>query len=299
VAVSAVSGALNNNSGTGIAWNPPVPKSTTVERALAFLSPVGTAYAATWTCTGDTLTPKFSGPGADPYSYTPDSCTISWVNGKTGSSSWSGPFTLSYGTSCDSIHALMEKQAAGCDLTRTTAAGGSTRTVTGPDGNSYAIAHDTNGAGTGWDSSVSPAPTSDGVVITCGSGGCTADRTLVINGSHLTGTVEVRGVSQNIWDHTVTASGITVTGAAADRVVNGTVTVQHNLLKYTSTTTFTSVGYGEPGCCFPTTGSVSTTFSKGAETGKTETLTFSNICGEASLTDISGATDPLTLQFCL
>jgi hypothetical protein len=29
-----------------------------------------------------------------------------------------------------------------------------TRTITGPDGNAYAVTHDTNGAGTGWDSTV-------------------------------------------------------------------------------------------------------------------------------------------------
>jgi hypothetical protein len=270
-----------------------------MERTLAFLNPIGTAYAATWSCTGDTLSPAFSGPGADPYSFTPASCTITWANGKTGSSDWSGPFTLSYGSSCDSTHPVMERQAAGCELTRTTGTNGDTRTITGPDGNSYAIAHNTNGAGTGWDTSVSPAPNDDGVEITCGSGGCAANRTLVINGSHLTGTVDIHGDSTKIWDHTITATGFSVQGAGAERVASGTVTVQHNLLKYTSTTTFTSVGYGEPLCCFPTSGSVSTTFSKGTNVGKTETLTFSSVCGEATLTDATGVTASITMQYCL
>jgi hypothetical protein len=301
VAVSVVSGALNNNSGTGVAlYQPaPSPKASLVEKAFAMLNPVSTAYAATWTCTGDTLSPKFSGPAADPYAFTPASCSITWGSGKSGSSDWSSVFDLSYGSGCDDTHALMENQVGGCELTRTTPAGGNTRTITGPDGNSYAILHDTNGAGTGWDSSVSPAPNDSGVVITCGSGGCSAARSLVVNGSHLTGTVDIGGKSTKVWDHTVTASNISVTGAAGDRVASGTVTVQHNILKYTTTTTFTNVGYGEPLCCFPTSGSVSTTFSSGSNAGKTEKLSFSAACGEAELTDAAGQSFPITLQFCL
>ena len=57
VAVSVVSGALNNNSGTGVALYPPAPEQQPHERAFALLNPIGTAYAATWMCTGDTLTP--------------------------------------------------------------------------------------------------------------------------------------------------------------------------------------------------------------------------------------------------
>jgi hypothetical protein len=195
----------------------------------------------------------------------------------------------------------MEKQVAGCELTRTTATGGDTRTITGVDGNMYAIDHDTNGAGTGWDSSVTPAPTNDGVQVTCAAGGCASGRTLVISGSHLTGTVTIGSATTKIWDHTVTSdgAGLTVTGSGPTRIVDGTVTVEHNLLKYTSTTTFSSVGYTEPGCCFPTNGSVSTTFSKGADVGKTESLSFSNICGEATLTTADGATVPITLEHCL
>jgi hypothetical protein len=299
VAVSAVSGALNNTSGSAVAWYPQPPKSSPIDRAFAFLNPIGTAHAATWSCNPGTLTPAFSGPGGDPYSFTPASCTVEWADGLSVSSKWSGPFTLAYGASCDSLHPFMEKQAAGCELTRTSGAAGDARTITGPDGNSYAIDHNTNGAGTGWDSSVTPPPNDDGVQTTCGADGCTANRTLVINGSHLTGTVTIDGFEEKIWDHTVTAAGLTVTGAGADRVVSGEVVVQHNLLKYTSTTTFTSVGYGEPLCCFPTSGSVSTTFSKGGNVGKTERLAFSSLCGEATLTQADGVTVSLTLAHCL
>jgi hypothetical protein len=190
---------------------------------------------------------------------------------------------------------------AGCSITRTTGASGDTRTITGPDGNSYAIDHDTDGAGTGWDSSVSPAPSNGGVELTLGAGDGAVEDTLTINGSHLTGTVNVDGLTLKIWDQTVStsAAGIRVSGEGTARVVSGSVTVQHNLAKFTSETTFDAVGYGNAACCFPTTGSVSTTFSKGADVGKTETLTFSSACGEATLKPASGASIPLVLQYCL
>jgi hypothetical protein len=302
VATSAVSGALNNTSGSTVAWNAPAPpRGSTFERVVDAVNPIGTAWAADWSCSGGSLSPSFAGPGTDPYAYTPVSCSVNWGGGKSASSDWSGMFTLNYGASCDSIHPFVENQAAGCSVTRTTATGGNTRTITGPDGDSYAILHDTHGAGTGWDSSVTPAPGNGGVEVTCDAAGCAQSRALVIYGSHLTGTVTINGKETKIWDHTVStgAGGVTVTGTGRSRVVSGSVTVQHNLLKYTATATFDAVAYGEVGCCFPTSGSVSTTFSKGANTGKTETLTFSPICGEATLKTASGATETLILQHCL
>jgi hypothetical protein len=302
VAASVVSGAVNNTSGSSVAMNVPAPpKRSLGRRVLDAVSPIGTAWAADWSCKGGSLSPSFDGPGKDPYAFTPVSCSVTWENGKTATSSWSGPFTLDYGSSCDDAHAFIELQAPSCSITRTTGDAGVTRDITGPDGNHYAIVHDTNGAGTGWDALVSPAPSDGGVVDACSAAGCEASRNLVINGSHLTGVVSIDGVSAKIWDHTVSsaAGGLTVTGAGVNRVVDGSVIVQHNLARFTATATFNHVGYGEVGCCFPTTGSISTTFQRGANLGKTETLTFSAACGEATLTTASGASEPLTLQHCL
>ena len=115
------------------------------------------------------------------------------------------------------------------------------------------------------------------------------------------GNVTVGSRDYKAWDHTVSTAGdgIAVTGSGTGRVVNGSVTVQHNILKYTSTTTFDLAAYGEAGCCFPTSGSVGTTFSNGTNTGKTEKVSFSLVCGEATLTTASGATESLTLEHCL
>jgi hypothetical protein len=269
VAASVVSGAINNSGGTALGWQLVPVQRTPLDRFIDQVRSIGKAYAATWTCTGGTLNPTpFAGPGK--YAFTPWSCTVAWANGKSGSSQWSGTFILDYGVSCDSTHPRIVAQAASCSLTRTTASGGNTRTITGPNGNSYAITHDTNGAGTGWDTTVSPAPTSGGVIAACGPVGpcATGGGTLIINGSHLAGTVTLSGQSPSkIWDHTVsTAAPMTFT-AGTPRLFSGAVTVQHNLARYTAISTFNSVGYGDPLCCFPTTGNVTTTFLSGPSRG--------------------------------
>ena len=304
IATSVVSGALNNSEGSKLGLNdlPRQPRPTSVERFLQKLNPIGTAWAATWTCNGGTITPAFSGPGA--YQYTPVGCSISWGDGKTASAVWSGSFNLDYGPTCDSTHAFILNQTTNCAVTRTTGPSGNTRTVTGPDGNSYSVTHDTNSEGTGWDSSVAPPPTNDGVVATCASGGCASGLSLQINGSHLTGTLTPAGGSATRWwDHTVTtgSDGITVAISGTSRVVSGTVIVQHNLAMFTSMTKFNSVEYGDTNCCFPSSGSVTTTFSKGPHQGKTETLAFGTTlgCGEATLTKTDGAKVPFTLKHCI
>ena len=303
IATSVVSGALNNTNGSSLGYNDRVRlKKTPLDRVLEELNPNRTAWAASWMCSGGTLSPTFDGAAGNPYTYTPVSCSVDWDTNKTASSKWSSTFTLAYGSQCDTRHGWIQNQVGGCSLTRTTATGGNTRSLTGPTGNSYSVTHDTNGAGTGWDSTVSPAPTNAGVVLTCADAGCSDGLSLVINGSHLTGTVQESGGSATTeWDHTITSgtNPLTVTGDGLHRVVSGSVTVQHNLLKFTSTTTFNNVGYGDPLCCFPTSGSVTTTFNGGTDKGKSESLSFSAACGEATLTTATGGTTAMTLQHCI
>src|SRR5215831_14509949 len=64
IATSVVSGSLNNANGTTIGWNDlREPKPSAFELILDAVNPIGTAYAAQWMCTGDTLSPMFAGPG--------------------------------------------------------------------------------------------------------------------------------------------------------------------------------------------------------------------------------------------
>jgi hypothetical protein len=299
VATTAVSGAINGGNPL-VGYNAPKIRASPVQRVLESLKPIGEAWAFTWSCQSGSFSPKFAGPGN--YTFTPPSCSVAWGNGRTASSSWSGTFDLDYGASCDAVHPWIDNQAGGCVLTRTTASGGVTRTIEGPNGATYAITHDTNGAGTGWDSTVSPAPTNAGVVVSCASGGCDLGKTVVINGSHLTGTITPSGgSSEKIWDHTVSSgtTGLAVTGEGGGRVVNGSVTVQHNLAQETAQVTFNAVSYGDTACCFPTGGSLSTAITDGKAQGKSEALSFGPSCGEATLTRTDGKTVSLTLQHCL
>jgi hypothetical protein len=300
VATSVVSGAMNNTGGGNVAYNDIPMAHSKLARLLDELNPLRPAYAMSFSCSGGSLLGtggvSYAGHGsaADPYTYTPLSCTMTWANGKTASATWNSVFTVNYGATCDNTHPLpWSNTGGGCTVTRTTATGGNTRTFTGPRGNSFAVDHDTNGAGTGWDSSVSPAPNSNGVVVTCGASGCadaSGSHTLVINGSHVTGTID----GTELFDHTVTGT-LSVQGSGTGRTVNGSITVQHNLAKFTSTATFSNVVYGEAGCCFPTSGEVTTTVKGGGN----ESLAFSSVCGEATLTKADGSSEDYTLQHCL
>ena len=305
IATSVVSGSLNNGAGSKVSANDQArPKAKSgIDWLFDKLNPIGTAWAATWNCSGGSLNPTFAGPGS--YTYTPLSCSVTWAGGKTAQEQWSSTFNLNYDTSCDATHAFIQNQAASCQVTRTTGSNGNTRTITGPDGNAYSVTHDTNGQGTGWDSSVMPAPSNAGLTVDCGALGCVAGGTLTINGSHITGTLTPSGgTASKWWDHTVTTSpgGVTVVINGTDRVVTGTVVVQHNLAKFTSTTTFNSVEYNDETCCFPTGGSVTTTFSEGPYQGKTESLTFGGTgatCGDSTLTKTDGTKEAFTLKHCI
>lgn len=302
-AASVVSGALNNTSGSTLGMNDlPKEHPTRLARLLDAVNPVSTAFAAMWSCTPGTLSPMYAGPALSPYAFTPAGCSVTWLNGKSASSKWNGTFNLNYGAMCSATMAAVAQQPAGCTVTRTSATGGNTRAFTGPDGGAYAVTHDTNGAGSGWDATVTPAPGNGGVVLTCGSGGCATGASLAINGSHLTGTVTLPGgQARTLWDHSVStgASGLTVTTSGSSRTVSGTVTVQHNILKYTAQATLNNVTYGDASCCFPTAGSLTTKYSSGQHAGKSESLAFTAICGEATLTTASGQTMAYTLQHCL
>jgi len=165
----------------------------------------------------------------------------------------------------------------------------------------YGITHETNRAGTGWDASVSPPPTNGGLIATCGAGGCaTGGGSLAISGSHLTAEVAGDVAPTKIVDVTVsTGNPVTFMVSGSTRVLSGSVTVQHNVARYTATATFDAVVFGQAGCCFPTSGTVTATFGGGPFKGATETLTFGSACGEVQLTTTSGNTFHRTLQSCL
>ncbi|OYZ21670.1 MAG: hypothetical protein B7Y39_08700 [Bdellovibrio sp. 28-41-41] len=90
---------------------------------------------------------------------------------------------------------------------------------------------------------------------------------------------------------TLTISGAKSNGAtsglgttSANRAMTGSVVLYHNLAKYTATNTFSAVTWSTATCCFPVSGTITTTFAgSGAPTGPM-TLTFTANCGTATLT---------------
>ena len=110
-----------------------------------------------------------------------------------------------------------------------------------------------------------------------------------------------------LFDHSVTGNlSISEDAGASSRVINGSVTVYHNLVRVVGTSTFTNVIHSDL-CCVPTGGEITTTFSAGANQsprflgelmlGKSEKLTFTG-CGTAVLTETDGTVKNVTLKRC-
>ena len=139
-----------------------------------------------------------------------------------------------------------------------------------------------------------------GFTVTCQGDGttntCDGQRQVSMQGAHYSGQ---SGRAQ--WDHTVsTDTGLVIQGHDSSRkVLSGSVRVQHNLAKFTSITTVTTTLTHSAGCCFPTGGSVTTTFVGGKLDGKSETLSYGPGCGASTLTDSKQQQTGLTLHHCL
>lgn len=217
-------------------------------------------------------------------------CTLSSASscsGSTATISWAGctvaggKGTLTGGwTEVFSSGSCVRPLGNGITMTRTTTG----ETMTHDSGHTRTT--DTNG-GVAWDGTVIP---STGDVITNASG----TRTIVIHGRH---EIKKNAKGKIQYDHFLTSTGLTVTGSRAgtNRVISGSLTLYHNILKFNAANTFNSVTYGDATCCYPTSGNISTVLS-GSKTG-TATLTFTSTCGTSTYTE-AGVTTNLILDQC-
>lgn len=173
--------------------------------------------------------------------------------------------------------------ASGGSVTRTSSA--STMTLTG----GATMVSDTAG-GTAWDGTVIPS-TGTTVSNTAGT------RTITVNGMHKIGKGP-RG--RTLFDHYITTpTPLTVTGlrSTSNRAITGgTMKVYHQLLRYTAAISFSGVQWTSSTCCYPTTGSISTTLS-GSLTGTTS-MTFTSACGSSTYVDNAGSSSTVTLNQC-
>jgi hypothetical protein len=90
--------------------------------------------------------------------------------------------------------------------------------------------------------------------------------------------------STKLLDHTIsTTSNLVITGTGASRqITSGTIVLQHNLARYYSTSTVATTLTHSAGCCWPTGGTMTTTYT-GKAGSTTETVTFGPTCGKATV----------------
>ncbi len=207
-------------------------------------------------------------------------CTISWSSCTIGTITMTGGWSEAYSSSgCTSTF------GTGCSVTRTTAAttgsvatfsSGATLTTTSDSHQAY-----------------------DGTTVSGGQSASNSSgtRTITINGIHRV----LKGPRGRTWfDHSIlTTTPITMTGSRSggNRTISaGVLKIFHNRVSLTATNTFSSVVWGSSSCCYPTSGTISTTFS-GSTTG-TASLAFTSTCGTANFTDTNGSTSSVSLSYC-
>lgn len=326
VAVETVGGAVSSTSGDTISALTPKHPDTLLARLLGIASPISTALASAFgqcptaeaphsgTCsvTGNSMTLAFPAGG----------CTYSGGTGPI----WSGGTVLTTesgipscgtypildGTTFTSITRTYTGNLLSSPTARTNEAGTNT------------VAIDTSApSGTVFSSATSKSPVSGtiGWQYSIPSGGG-YERSYVSGSTHNL-TISVRLVDYDgsstsgkvRYDHTLSTTDssdsstpldITISGSGSSetQTVNGTLHVQHNLMKMTGSAEFNDVVH-EKGCCYPISGTVTTTFSGGPNDGKHESMTFSDATcelgtlGQVEFTDINGNVSTKTLTQCM
>jgi hypothetical protein len=134
--------------------------------------------------------------------------------------------------------------------------------------------------------------------ITCGTGGCSSNRSITMRGTHLFAYYDDHALIPR-WDATIhTVEPIIVIGKGASRVIPSAVlTVQNNFNEYKGTVKVAETLSHRAGCCYPISGALRTDFS-GNKTG-TEHLRFGPSCGQATLVDTGGNSREVSLVNCL
>lgn len=208
--------------------------------------------------------------------------TISWGGCTIGTAAltggWSEAWSAGFCADGNSPTAL----TSGTSVTRTSSGGQVLTFASGATLTTDTIAHTT------YDGTSIPGT---GITISNSSG----TRTVVINGLHK---VLVGPKGRTWFNHTLTSTGLTVTGTrlGGNRVVSGTSVHYHNLAEYKATHVFNTVTWGSSTCCYPTSGSVSSTLV-GSRSG-TVSLSFTSTCGEANFTDTDASVSSVTLSQC-
>ena len=326
MAVGTVGGAVVSTSGNSLAWDNS-PKKIFSSELMNALAPVSDAVAGFGGC--PTSSNRFSGTcqvlnHSMVLGFPARGCVYGedgpiWIGGTvltTGlqdSSPACGTYPILNGTTIQSLTRTYLGNLSNNPTARTTASGSTTVIIdtSSPSTSSFVNASDevNRTPGTiGWQYSVNAgggyqrnfvSPSSQNLLI--------SSRVVEFSGSTFQGTV--------LYDHTLsttdpsgsaTPMNLIIVGAGSNQtqLLNGTLYLQHNLMKMTAKAVFNNTLHVK-NCCFPVSGSVATSFTGGANDGLTETMTFSqDTCtlatlGQVQLTDINGNTFQKTLKHCL
>ncbi|MGK5082015.1 hypothetical protein WDW37_01825 [Bdellovibrionota bacterium FG-1] len=100
------------------------------------------------------------------------------------------------------------------------------------------------------------------------------------------------------WEYSVSSEELAISTVGTTQILSsGKINLQENLTKAQAQIEVVTPIQWAKYCCFPIGGKVLTTFT-GGKSG-TETMDFSDLCGHATYTDLSGATSTLILSQCL
>lgn len=291
-AASAVGGALSssNTNGTQALFKAPVNKQN--HNAWEFLAPAA-AFASNSCPTFLTTGAGCATSGSNMW-LTYSSCTFN------GAATWAGVQKISMSSGAASCGTFPYPGASGT-LHRQFVSASASNT---PSSVSLLT---TNGTAI-IDNSSSNLSNFDNQTITpILNGGYGATISFNSSGARSSITLAHRTYITGVFDHSVTGNlSINESSGASSRVISGTVTVYHNRARVIGTSVFTNVGH-QDSCCTPTSGTITTTFSAGANVsptaigdllvGKSESLTF-NGCGTAIYTAANGNTSNVTIRRC-
>jgi hypothetical protein len=272
-AVSSVNGSLNDSEQANSYAVHPSPSRFEI---------ISTAYAAS--CGLSRFSPSVGGtcnatPGGKTVTANFNDCTA----GRSDEITLDGQVALTFdsGATCNTWLAGIGLPTSG-SVTRTT-----TNFTRGNPGGSVV--------------SVSSAPFVNYAGTSIGGGVTTAfgvgTRTLTINGLHR---VRTSATGKTVFDHSVsTTAPLVVTGTrlGGNRTISsGTVKVDHNLAKFSSTASLSGLSWNSS-CCHPISGTV--TFALvGADTGSIVIDYNTGTCGEANITKDGDSLGTLDLPGC-
>jgi hypothetical protein len=277
---SSIGGAFNSNGGS-LTYNDRI--GTRIETLFANLFlPLAYATNACPTLGG-------SAAGCSSSGNSPTTVTLNYNNCEFGNSKavWNGSQILSAnGIACTGFPALVT-------VTRTFVV---PTTRKSPAGDFVSI--DTSNDATAADGT----KYSGGSSITTGPSGSITQ--IVINGINY---IQTKADNSSGFNHTVTtaASGGSTITLSEQNITTGGIVTFHNKAKVKAVSTFNNVTFSA-GCCHPTSGSISTTFStingvtpaQSGFVGTTETLTFTG-CGTATYSGPESYHGSVSLNHCL